>query len=64
MLSLIISTFLLCFMISHVFLSVYLYQDLKEIKNFKSDIFAYMFGFSNVLLISILIEIADLDDFK
>lgn len=58
----IIVTFILCFIISHVFLSVFLYEDKEELKNFKSDIFSYVFGLSNVLLALIVTQIADIGE--
>jgi hypothetical protein len=60
----VICTFLLCFVISHIFLSVFLYESKEELKNFKNDIFSYIFGLSNILLILIVLEIADIDDFQ
>jgi hypothetical protein len=61
-LTLIVSTFIACFSISHIFLSVFLYESRKELTNIKSDIFSYMFGLSNVLLVMIVLEISDVDD--
>jgi len=60
----VISTFSICFAISHIFLSVFIYENKGEIKNFKNDIFSYIFGLSNILLILIVLEIADIDDFQ
>jgi hypothetical protein len=62
--SIVILTFFVCFIISHIFLSVFLYEDKKELKDFKNDIFSYIFGLSNILLILIVLEIADVDDFQ
>jgi hypothetical protein len=62
LLAIVCGTFFICFAISHVFLSVFLYEDKKELKNFKNDIFSYIFGLSNVLLILIVLEIANVDD--
>ncbi len=59
-----ILTFLVCFSISHIFLSVFLYEDKTELRNFKNDIFSFIFGLSNILLILIVFEIADVDDFQ
>ena len=63
-LSIVIITFFVCFIISHIFLSMFLYEDKKELKNFKNDIFSFIFGLSNILLILIVLEIADVDDFQ
>ena len=60
----VISTFSMCFAISHIFLTVFIYENKGELKNFKNDIFSYIFGFSNILLILIVLEIADIDDFQ
>jgi amino acid transporter len=62
--TIVILTFFICFSISHIFLSVFLYEDKKELKNFKNDIFSYIFGLSNILLVLIVLEIADVDDFQ
>ena len=64
LLSIVVCTFVLCFTISHIFLTVYLYEDKKELRNFKSDIFSYIFGLSNILLILIVCEIANVDNFQ
>jgi hypothetical protein len=64
LLSIVVCTFILCFTISHIFLSVFLYEDKKELRNFKNDIFSYIFGFSNILLILIVCEIANIDNFQ
>lgn len=60
----VICTFLMCFAISHIFLTVFVYENKQELKNFKNDIFSYIFGLSNILLILIVLEIADVDDFQ
>lgn len=64
LLGIVICTFVLCFTISHIFLSVFVYENKKELKNFKSDIFSYIFGMSNILLILIICQIAEIDDFQ
>lgn len=60
----VLGTFFLCFGISHIFLSFLVYEDKRELKNFKSDIFSYIFGLSNVLLVLVVLEIADIGDFQ
>lgn len=55
-------TFLITCAISRVFLSVYVYKDLKEIIKMKDDTFSYIFGLSNTLLLSIVLQIAEVDD--
>jgi hypothetical protein len=62
--TIVILTFLICFIISHIFLSVFIYEDKAELKDFKNDIFSYIFGLSNILLMLIVLEIADVDDFQ
>lgn len=64
LLSLQIGTFLICFIISHIFLTVFIYENKSELKNFKNDIFSYVFGLSNVLLVSTVLEIVKVDDFQ
>jgi hypothetical protein len=64
LLVIVILTFLLCFLISHIFLSVFIYEDRESLKNFKSDIFSLFFGFSNILLILIVCEICGIDHFQ
>jgi len=57
-------TFIICFSISHVFLSVFLYEDKTELKNFTKDFFSFIFGLSNIILIMIVLHIADINEFK
>jgi hypothetical protein len=65
LLSIVIFTFLLCFAISHLFLSYYIYEKSKdENVNVKNDYFSYIFGLSNVLLILIICEIAKVDNLQ
>ncbi len=62
--SLVILTFIVCFAISHVFLSIFLYEEKRVFKNYKTDIFSFIFGISNILMILIVLEIAEIDEFE
>lgn len=57
-------TFSLCFIISHIFLIMFLYEDKSEIKNISKDFFSFIFGLSNIILVMIVLHIADVDDFQ
>ena len=56
-------TVVICFLIAKIYSNYFLFDDPK-IKNplLNRDIFSIIFGFSNILLISLVIEIAELDD--
>ena len=59
-----VGTFTVCYCISHLFLAYWLWEDLKMLRNIKSDIFSIIFGLSNVYLITLMIEILQIDDFE
>lgn len=52
-------SFLFCFVISYIFLSMYVYQVKKK---FFYDAFSYVFGLSNIMLLSMVLDIADIGD--
>lgn len=54
-------SFIFCFVVSHFFFRRYL---LKETLSPLSDFFSAIFGFSNILLLMIIAEITDLDDYE
>ncbi len=62
--SIVIFTFIICFTISHTFLSFYIYEDRNNQINYKNDIFSYIFAISNILLILIVMEIAEVENFE
>jgi len=58
------STFIFSYIISYFYLLFFFFDSLMEIKNITKSIFSFIFGLSNVVLVSIVLEIADVDDFQ
>ena len=59
-----IITYFSCFLISHIFLSLFLYEEKSELKHIFRDYFSHIFGLSNIMLIMIVLQIADIDHFQ
>jgi len=61
--SVVLGTFTICYLIAHYYIVHYLLEENSFIKkNYNKDIFAFIFGLSNILLILIVLEIADIGD--
>ena len=57
-------TFIISYIISHFYLMFFFYESIMEIKNITRSLFSFIFGLSNVVLVSIVLEIAEVDDFQ
>mgnify|MGYP001571260968 CR=1 FL=1 len=62
--SIVLGTFILCYSIAHFYLVNYLFEDKTELRTqyLKFDIFAFVFGLSNLLLVLLFLEIGDVDN--
>lgn len=52
-------SFIFSFLISYVFISMYVYKERKKIWY---DSFSYVFSLSNIMLLSMILEIANIGD--
>ena len=57
--SILFASFLFSFAISHIFLSMFI---LRQRKSIKEDTFSFMFSLSNIMLLSMIIEISEIGE--
>jgi len=59
--SALLGAFAICYLIAHYYLVFYLLDDSSKIKKqYTKNIFAFIFGLSNILLMLIILEIAEI----